>query len=479
MKRFVEGEDRRQATLLPDCLDDFVTEDNPVRIVDVFVDELDLAALGFAGIVPEVTGRPSYHPATLLKIYIYGYLNRIQSSRRLERETQRNLELMWLTGRLMPDFKTIADFRRDNGPAIRAACAQFVVLCRQLNLFTRAVVAIDGSKFKAVNNRDKNFTVAKVAKRIEQVEASIARYLAALDRADRQDNDVAEARTSRLKEKIKSLRRQMQALKEMGQQVEAAPDQQISLTDPDARSMATSGKGTGIVGYNVQMAVEAEHHLIVAHEVTNVGNDRTQLLAMGQQARDVMGCEDITALADRGYFNGDEVLACEGTGVLPCVPKTLTSGNTKRGLFTGQDFVYDAEHDHYTCPAGQHLTRGKVRSDRRDTIDHYRNLTACSTCALKPRCTPDKHKRVKRWEHEDVLDRMQARLERMPEAMTIRRQTVEHPFGTIKAWMGSTHFLMKTLEKVKTEMSLHVLAYNLKRMISILGVGPLLKALEA
>jgi transposase len=471
MKRFVEGEDRRQATLLPDCLDDYVTEDNPVRIVEAFIDELDLAALGFAGIVPEVTGRPAYHPATLLKIYIYGYLNRIQSSRRLERETQRNLELIWLTGWLTPDFKTIADFRRDNGPAIRAACAQFVVLCRKLNLFTRAVVAIDGSKFKAVNNRDKNFTVAKVAKRIEQVEASIARYLAALDRADRQDNDVAEAKTARLKEKIEGLRRQMQALREMGQQVEAAPDQQISLTDPDARSMATSGKGTGIVGYNVQMAVEAEHHLIVAHEVTNVGNDRTQLLAMGRQAQDVMACEEVTALADRGYFNGDEVLAC--------VPKTLTSGNTKRGLFTGQDFVYDAEHDHYTCPAGQHLTKGKVRSDRRDNIDHYRNLTACSACALKPQCTPDKHKRVKRWQHEDVLDRMQARLERMPEAMSIRRQTVEHPFGTIKAWMGSTHFLMKTLEKVKTEMSLHVLAYNLKRMISILGVGPLLKALEA
>ncbi|MBJ6124849.1 IS1182 family transposase [Microvirga splendida] len=479
MKRFVEGEDRRQATLLPDCLDDYVAPDNPVRIIEAFVDELDLAALGFAGVVPEVTGRPAYHPATLLKIYVYGYLNRIQSSRRLERETQRNLELMWLTGRLMPDFKTIADFRRDNGPAIRAACAQFVVLCRQLNLFTRAVVAIDGSKFKAVNNRDKNFTVAKVAKRIEQVEASIARYLAALDRADRQDNDVAEAKTARLKEKIEGLRRQMQALREMGQQVEAAPDQQISLTDPDARSMATSGKGTGIVGYNVQMAVEAEHHLIVAHEVTNVGNDRTQLLAMGRQAQDVMACEELIALADRGYFNGDEVLACEGTGVLPCVPKTLTSGNTKRGLFTGQDFIYDAEHDHYTCPAGQHLTKGKVRSDRRDNIDHYRNLTACSACALKPRCTPDKHKRVKRWQHEDVLDRMQDRLERMPEAMTIRRQTVEHPFGTIKAWMGSTHFLMKTLEKVKTEMSLHVLAYNLKRMINILGVGPLLKALAA
>jgi transposase len=310
MKRFVAGEDRRQATLLPDCLDDYVTEDNPVRIVEAFVDELDLAALGFAGIVPEVTGRPSYHPATLLKIYIYGYRNRIQSSRRLERETQRNLELMWLTGRLMPDFKTIADFRRDNGPAIRAACAQFVVLCRQLNLFTRAVVAIDGSKFKAVNNRDKNFTVAKVAKRIEQVEASIARYLAALDRADRQDNDGAEAKTARRKEKTEGLRRQMQALREMGQQVEAAPDQQISLTDPEARSMATSGKGTGIVGYNVQMAVVAEHHLIVAHEVTNVGNDRTQLLAMGRQAQDVMACPQAPVHA--GQAQAGEALAARG-----------------------------------------------------------------------------------------------------------------------------------------------------------------------
>jgi hypothetical protein len=251
----------------------------------------------------------------------------------------------------MPDFKTIADFRRDNGPAIRAACARFIMLCRKLNLFTRAVVALDGSKFKAVNNCDKNFTIAKVAKRIEQVEAGITRYPAALDRADRQPGEETEAKTARLKEKIEGLRRSTQSLKEMEQQVEAAPDQQISLTDPDARSMATSGKGTGLVGYNVQMALEAEHHLIVTHEVTNVGTDRTQLLAMGQQARDVIACEQLTVLADRGYYNGDEVLACEGTGVLPCVPKTQTSGNTKRGLFTGQGFVYDPEHDRYTCPA--------------------------------------------------------------------------------------------------------------------------------
>jgi hypothetical protein len=361
-----------------------------------------------------------------------------------------------------PDFKTIADFRRDNGPAIRAACAQFVVLCRQLNLFTRSVVAVDGSKFKAVNTGDKNFTVAKVAKRIEQVEASIARYLAALDHADRRHDDVSEAKTTRIKEKIEGLRRQMQSLKAVERQVEEAPDKQVSLTDPDARSMATSGKGTGIVGYNVQIAVDAEHHLIVAHEVTNVGNDRSQLAAMGGKARDATGCEEVTALADRGYYNGEEVLACEGTGVLPCVPKTQTSGNAKRGLFTVQDFIYDAEHDRYICPAGEFLTRGKVRSDRRDNIDHYRNLLACLTCGLKPRCTPDKFKRQKRWEHEAVLDRMQARLDRMPEAMTIRRQTVEHPFGTLKAWMGSTHFLTKTLEKVKTEMSLQVLAYNIK-----------------
>ncbi|MHC1998853.1 IS1182 family transposase [Methylobacterium sp. CM6241] len=482
MKRFIAGEDRQQITLLPDCLDDYITADNPVRLVEVFVDELDLTALGFAGAVPEATGRPAYHPATLLKIYLYGYLNRVPSSRRLERESQRNVELIWLTGRLMPDFKTLADFRKDNGSAIQAACAQFVVLCRRLNLFSKAVVAVDGSKFKAVNNRDKNFTAAKVEARMAQVETSIGRYLAALDRADREPSDIAEARTTRLKEKIAGLREQMQVLQARGRQVEAAPDRQISLTDPDARSMATSGKGTGMVGYNVQAAVDAEHHLIVAHTVTNIGNDRTQLAPMGLLAQAATGCDTLTVLADRGYLNGEQVLACEGTGVLPCVPKTLTSGHAKRGLFTGQDFVYDAENDHYTCPAGQHLTKGPARSDRRaegDEMDHYRNLTACLDCALKPRCTPAETRRVKRWVHEGVLDAMQARLDRMPDAMKIRRQTVEHPFGTLKAWMGATHFLTRTLARVRTEMSLQVLAYNMKRMIQMFGVGPLMAAIRA
>src|SRR6201987_1718522 len=345
MHRFIAGEDRMQPALLPHSLEDYVDEENPVRVIEVFIDELDLATLGFDGVVPETTGRPAYHPATLLKIYLYGYLNRIQSSRRLEREAQRNIELMWLTGRLAPDFKTIADFRKDNGAAIRAVCSQFVVLCRQLGLFTRAVVAIDGSKFKAVNNRDKNYTVAKVTGRMEQVNASIARYLRALDQADREESDIAEAKSGRLKEKIAGLRQQMLALKAMEQMVQDAPDQQVSLTDPDARSMATSGKGTATVGYNVQIAVDAEHHLIVAHEVTNQGYDRHQLAPMAFKAQQATGCEQVTALPERGSFTGDTLLACENTGVLPCVPKTLTSGNAKRGLFTGQDFIYNAEKD--------------------------------------------------------------------------------------------------------------------------------------
>jgi transposase len=479
MKRFVGGEERQQGLLLPEYLEDYVAEDNPVRVVEVFIEELDLGALGFAGVQPAATGRPAYHPSTLLKIYLYGYLNRLQSSRRLEREAQRNIELMWLTGRLAPDFKTIADFRRDNGPAIQAVCGQFVELCRRLDLFTRAIVAIDGSKFKAVNNRDKNYTVSKVAKRMEQVDASISRYLTALDQADRQDSDVAEARTKRLTEKIAGLRRQMQALKAMEEQVQAAPDKQISISDPDARSMATSGRGTGVVGYNVQTAVDAEHHLIVAHEVTNVGHDRTQLEPMGLKAQAATGCEQITALADRGYFNGEQVLACEGTGILPCVPKTDTSSAAQRGFFTRHDFVFDAQSDHYTCPADQKLTRSRRRPNRKDDMDEYRHLTACFTCALKPQCTPDKLKRFRRWKHEGVMDKMQVRLDHMPDAMGIRRQTVEHPFGTLKAWMGSTHFLTRTLPKVRTEMSLHILAYNLKRMIQIFGVKPLIQAIRA
>jgi transposase len=478
MKRFVEGEDRRQGVLLPEYLDDFVAEENQVRVIEAFVEELDLAALGFDGITPAATGRPSYHPSVLLKIYVYGYINQIASSRRLEREARRNVELMWLTGRLAPDFKTIADFRKDNGPAIRATCRRFVEMCRRLNLFAHAVAAIDGSKFKAVNARDKNFTRAKLQKRMEQVEASIERYLSALETADRQEGELAEAKSARLKDKIASLRDQMRKFKVLEVAVDAAPDKQISLTDPDARSMATSGKGTGVVGYNVQAAVDTQHHLIVAHEVTNIGNDRGQLSTMAKEAQAAMGASDLTAIADRGYFKGEEILACEAAGVTPLVPKPLTSGAKADGRFGKPDFVYDPQEDAYRCPGDEKLTRRFTTVEDGLTLHCYWT-SKCAGCALKPQCTPSKERRVKRWEHEAVLDAMQERLDRAPGSMRIRRQTAEHPFGTIKAWMGATHFLTGTLEKVRTEMSLHVLTYNLKRMIAILGVQPMIQAIRA
>lgn len=479
MGRFVEGENRSQSTLLPERLDDYVTEDNPVRVVDVFVDNLDLAAMGFERVVAQATGRPGYHPATLLKIYIYGYLNRVQSSRRLEREAQRNIELMWLTGRLAPDFKTIADFRKDNGVAIRKVCREFVVLCRRLNLFSQALVAIDGSKFKAVNNRDRNYTRAKVQRRIEQIEESVARYLSELDSADRVGAaPVAEARTTRLREKVEKLQSEMQRMQALAKEVAAAPDQQISLTDPDARSMATSGKGTGTVGYNVQTAVDAQHHLIVDHLVTNVGHDRSQLANMAKRARTAMQAEHLEAVADRGYFSGEEILACEDAGITTYVPRIQTSNSQAKGLFGKRDFTYEPETDTYRCPANQSLIWRFTSVEKGMTLHCYWS-SACKECALKTQCTSSPQRRVKRWEHEAVIDAMQQRLDQDPEKMRVRRQTVEHPFGTLKAWMGSTHFLMRTLKHVSTEMSLHVLAYNLKRVMRIMGIAPLMKAMRA
>jgi transposase len=464
--------------LFPERLEDYIAEDNPVRAIDVFVEELDLARLGFDGTQPEATGRPAYHPATLLKIYLYGYLNRIQSSRRLERETQRNVELLWLTGKLMPDFKTIADFRRDNGPAIRNVCREFIELCRRLKLFSEAIVAIDGSKFKAVNSRDKNFTDRKLQARLAQLEASIARYLAELDRADREPTLVTEDRVSRLKDKITGIKAQRQRLNEIGRQMQETPDRQVSLTDPDARSMATSGRGTGIVGYNVQTAVDVKHHLIVAHEVTNVGHDRAQLAAMARQARGAIGQHHLTVFADRGYFRGPEILECERDGITPLVPKPLTSGAKAEGRFDKRDFVYLPERDEFRCPAGERAVRRFTCVEHGMVLHRYWSSN-CPRCRLKAQCTPAAYRRITRWEHEAVLDRMQGRLDRTPEASRIRRQTAEHPFGTLKAWMGSTHFLTKTLPRVSTEMSLHVLAYNFKRVMKIIGTGPLMQAIRA
>jgi transposase len=479
MKRFLVGADRGQSTLLPECLDEWIDESNPVRAVDAFVDALDLGKLGFEGVVPEVTGRPSYHPSALLKLYIYGYLNRVQSSRRLEREAGRNLEVIWLLGRLVPDDKTIADFRKDNGSAIRKVCAQFVALCRDLGLLSKASVAIDGSKFKAVNNRDRNFTRAKVERRRAQLEESVARYLSQLDTADLQEpSEALAAKTAHLKEKLAKLESEMQRLAAMEKQMLASPDQQISLTDPDSRSMATSGRGSGVVGYNVQVAVETEHHLIVTHEVTNSGSDRAQLANMGRQAREALGVDKLEAVADRGYYNSTEIKACDDAGVAVTLPKPMTSGAKSDGRFGKQDFVYNAAEDVYRCPAGEKLGyRMTTEQDGKMMRRYWTN--ACPNCLLKSKCTTGNERRIPRWEHEHVLEAAQKRLDENPQAMRARRETVEHPFGTLKMRMGATHFLMKRLPKVATEMALHVLAYNLTRVMNIVGVKPLLAAIRA
>ncbi len=477
MKRFIEGADRTQSTLLPDCLDDYITADNPVRAVDAFVEELDLKELGFEGAEPAATGRPAYHPAVLLKLYIYGYLNRVPSSRRLEREAQRNVELMWLTGRLTPDFKTIADFRRDNGPGIRNACRRFVQLCRDLALFSEAIVAIDSSKFKAVNSRDRNFTPTKIERRQQQIEESIQRYLEALETADRTQRSEVEAKTERLREKIDTLRQQMRRMQRLKAQLKDEPDQQRSLTDPDARAMMSQAKGTGIVGYNVQAAVDTQHHLIVTHEVTNVGNDRQQLAKMAVAAREAMGKTKLQALADRGYFSSPEIKAATDAGITPLVPKPMTSNAKAEGRFNKDDFIYMKRSDAYECPAGERAPYRFSTVENGLTLRKYWS-SACPQCPMKSRCTTSDARRISRWEHEDVLEAMQRRLDRNLNAMTVRRRTVEHVFGTLKHWMGSTHFLTRGLKNVSTEMSLQVLAYNMKRVIQILGMDVTMKVMK-
>jgi len=481
MKRFIEGVNRNQATLFPERLDDYVGDDNPVRAIDAFVDAFDLSALGF-DVVPETTGRPGYHPATMLKIYVYGYLNQVQSSRRLERECGRNVELIWLTGSLKPDFKTIADFRKDNGPAIRNVCRQFIALCRDINLLNCASVAIDGSKFKAVNAKAKNFTREKLRKRFKEIDERIGRYLSELDRADEVHSatgmPVSEAEVQKIIDRIAWLKKEADKLAVVEAEMDRTGAEQISETDPDARSMAITSRHPRIIGYNVQSAVDTEYHLIVAHEVTNIGSDRNALSDMANQARDALGVEKLDAVADKGYYKGKEIVACEDDDITVTLPKVATSNAKAHGRFDRSAFIFNAEKNIYICPAGQHLDYHTTREEGGKVL-HVYWASVCQHCPVKHHCTPSKERRISRWAHEDVLERVQQRLEDNPNKMATRRETAEHPFGTIKAWMGATHFKMRTLKHVATEMALHVLAYNMKRVIAIVGIPELIKAIAA
>ncbi|PCJ88310.1 MAG: IS5/IS1182 family transposase [Thiotrichaceae bacterium] len=475
MTDFIEGEARAQATLFPEALDDYIAEENAVRVIDVFIDNLNLSSLGFKTI-PAMTGRPAYHPGTMLKLYVYGYLNRIQSSRRLEREAGRNVELMWLLGRLAPDFKTIADFRKDNPKGIRLVCRDFVLICRKMDLFKDAFIAIDGSKFKAVNSRGRNYTQKKLKNRFAQIDKSIEQYLKQIISADRLEAPVAKVKTERLEHKINKLKKEIKQLNKIEAKLEASPDKQISLTDPDARAMRSHT--AGMIGYNVQTAVDVKHHLITAHEVTNEGTDRLQLMNMATQAKQATGHEELSVVADRGYYKSTEIKACEDAGIKTYLPKTQTSNNRAKGFFGKDDFIYNSEKDEYLCPGGEIAPYRFSREEVGKIIRRYW-ASECPTCPIKSQCTTGKNRRISRWEHEAVLDKVEERTEHEPMRMAARRNTVEHPFGTIKLWMGYTHFQMKTLERVGTEMSLHVLAYNLKRVINILGTGALIEAMQA
>lgn len=481
MAGFIEGFDRQQTMLLPEHLDDYVDENSPVRAVDAFLDMLDLATLGF-NVQPSSTGRPGYHPGLLLRIYLYGYLNQIQSSRRLERECGRNLELIWLTGRLKPDFKTIADFRKDNGPAIRKTCQQFVALCRNMGLLDGDVVAIDGSRFKALNAKTKNYTRGKLRQKLDEIDKAIDRYLGELDRADavfeQTGTVLPEARMERTLRKLEHLKKEAVRYRSIEQRMDETGETQVSLSDPDARSMATTARMPRIVGYNVQTAVEADHHLIVAHEVTMLGFDRDALSMMAVAAGDEMTTDQLTAIADKGYYKGEEIVVSEEAGISVVVPKPMTSNAGARGQFDKADFAYDAAKDVYICPAGEDLIYRFTSQQDGKAIRSYWS-GACADCVIKDKCTTGKERRVRRWEHEDVLERVQARLDADPTRLAVRSMTVEHPYGTIKSWMGATHFKMRTLKKVATEMALHVLAYNMTRVMNIMGIPAMIAAMKA
>jgi transposase len=474
----ITGHDRSQTLLLPESVDDYVGSDNPVRFIDAFVGKLDLAASGFVGVDAKATGRPGYAPADLLKLYIYGYLNRVRSSRRLEAETHRNIEVIWLLRHLKPDFKTIADFRRTNRKAFRSVFREFVLLCRELDLFGRELLAVDGTRIKAVNNKDRNFTRASLEKFIRTSDERLAAYLKRLDDGDVEEGGTGGgARVKNLAEKITAIRAKRDRLKVLLDDLERSGESQISLTDPDSRAMAAHTHVA--VGYNAQIAVDAKHKLIVEQAVTNQVVDMGLLTQTAEPARALLDVERIDVVADRGYFKTEDIEACEQAGMTPHVPKPQRGSAVREGFFPKDEFRYDAEQDVFVCPAGQQLRAYSSSALRELKKINYVNKQACAGCAIRARCTGNQFRSVSRLENEAVLERMAARLKARPDILDRRRETVEHPFGSIKQWMNQGAFLMKGLENVRAEFSLTALAYNLRRAINLLGVSAMIAAVKA
>lgn len=470
---YIEGEDRNQMVMFPETLDDYIGEDNPVRFIAAFVDSLDLQGLGFQRAVPKERGRNPYHPGMLLSLYIYGYLNRIRSSRKLERETGRNVELMWLMRRLTPDHKTIADFRKDNLKAIVGACRRFKQLCGEMGLFGGELIGVDGSKFRAVNSKERSFNARRLERAKKRVEQDIDEYLRELDQCDKEEAGIEQPTAEELKAKIEKLKQRQAKYEQIGQELSKSEDGQVSLTDPDSRLMK-SRQGTHS-GYNAQIAVDSKHKLIVAEDVCGARSDRGQLTNIAKQAKEVLGVKSLEVVADMGYYDCQDINNCEEESITPYVSKPAVSRN--RGLFIKEDFEYDPEKDLYVCPKGaelKYVTHGK---ERERGMKYYLNREACKECALKSQCTRGAYRRIKRLENEGVMEAMATRMRGHPERMSLRKGIVEHPFGTIKRGMGQDYFLMKTTVKVRTELKLTTLAYNMKRVMNIVGVRKMIEAL--
>jgi transposase len=473
---YIQGTSRAQTTLFPATLDEYIAEDNPVRFIDAFVDSLDLKALGFEHSVLSHTGRPPFHPSVLIKLYIYGTLYRLRSSRRLESECHRNVELMWLLQRLAPDFKTISDFRKDNLKALKRLCREFILLCKKLDLFGKELIVIDGSKFEAVNSNRRNYTKEQLRQLIQKIEGYIDEYFQTLDEGDESEKEDRRLSLEELQEQIDALKEHKQNYEQLLDYLEKSGAGQISLTDWDSRLMRDGHQGRDVC-YNAQIAVDEKHHLIVADDVTNECNDLKQLAPMAKAAKEALEVEQLDATGDAGFYDSENVKACVEEGITPYVPRPKKSHNHKKGLYTKDDFKYDREKDCYYCPAGECLTfRFTYQRDHR--LMRAYETSACSSCPLRSRCM-DKEKgyrRITRWEHEHLLEQMEERLHHRPEMMKKRRCLVEHPFGSLKRWMECDYFLLRGLKKVRVEFSLMVLGYNLKRAINIVGVKRLIEA---
>lgn len=473
---YIEGVSRNQAILFPEVIDEYIEEDNQVQFIEAFVDNLALGELGFNRSVPASTGRPPYNPADLVKLYIYGYLNRIRSSRSLERESCRNIEVMWLLRKLTPDFKTIADFRKDNKKAIKGVCKEFVVLCKKLNLFSGELVAIDGSKFKAVNSKKRNFNEAKLKKKIREIENKIDEYLIELDEADRDEKDVHNPDKEELKKKIEEIKRRKEVYGEQLEKLKESGETQVSLTDPDSRAMMNNQRIE--VCYNVQLTVDDKYKLIVDHEVSNEVKDDKQLSKMAKRAKEILGVEKLEVLADKGYYNSVEIKECVDSGITPYIPELESTIPEDVNIYHKEEFKYDAKQDVYVCPRGNKLTYRNSATHHGRLMRLYKS-EECKSCPMLSRCTRGKRGRIiYRWEHEEVLEQMRERVRREKDKVKKRNILIEHIFGTMKRGFNQGYMLMKGKEKVSAEISLTVLAYNIKRVLKIIGLERLKEAVS-